>query len=103
MNLFVVLPLAALAGAGLGLLYFGGLWLTVRRLADTRSPVLLFGASFLARTLLAVAGFYVVMDGSLARALACLLGFIVARQLLVSRLGPGRLAAPAREREGARP
>jgi F1F0 ATPase subunit 2 len=103
MNLYVALPLAVLAGAGLGLLHFGGLWLTVRRLAASRSPVLLVGASFLARTLLAVAGFYLVMDGSLARALACLLGFIVARQLLVALLGPGRAPAGAREREDTRP
>lgn len=97
------LLLAALAGAGLGLAYFGGLWLTVRRLAGSGRPMLLIAASFLVRTLLVVVGFYLVMDASLARALACLLGFIVARQVLVARLRPGREPAAPREREGARP
>jgi len=98
-----VLVLAAVAGAGLGLLYFGGLWLTVRRLAGSRRPVLLFGGSFLVRTALAVAGFYLVMDGSLARALACLAGFIVVRQVLVARLRPGRKPVAPGGGEGARP
>ena len=103
MSGYMGLVLAAAAGAGLGLFYFGGLWLTVRRLAGSGSPVLLFGASFLVRTALTVLGFYFVMDGSLGRVLACLLGFIVARQLLVSRLRPGREPTSSRGREGARP
>ncbi len=96
------LVLAMAAGAGLGLFYFGGLWLTVRRLADTGWPTLLFGASFLVRTTLTVLGFYFVMDGSLGRVLACLLGFIVVRQLLVSRLRPGSEPTSAPGQEGAR-
>lgn len=103
MSGFMALVLSMAAGAGLGLLYFGGLWLTVRRLAGTRTPVLLFGASFVVRTILTVLGFYLVMDGSLGRMLACLLGFIVARQLLISRLRPERAPAAPRGREGARP
>jgi F1F0 ATPase subunit 2 len=103
MNGFMALVLSMAAGAGLGFFYFGGLWLTVRRLAGSGKPVLLFGASFVLRTILTVLGFYLVMDGSLERMLACLLGFIVARQLLISRLRPEPEPAAPRGREGARP
>ncbi|NLG77512.1 MAG: ATP synthase subunit I [Xanthomonadaceae bacterium] len=95
MNPLIALALAWAAGAGLGLFYFGGLWLTVRKLT-TRYSVPLFLASFVARTAVVVVGFYFVMGNRWERALVCLVGFIMVRQLLVSRLRsePG---APARE------
>lgn len=102
MSAMVSLMLALLAGLALGLLYFGGLWLTVRRLARTRRPAPLFALSLLLRMALTLAGFYLVMDGSWQRMLACLAGFIAVRQLLVSRLKPDRLAAAGRE-ERAQP
>jgi len=98
----VTLLLAAVAGLALGLLYFGGLWLTVRRIARTRHPGPLFALSLLLRMALTLAGFYLVMDGSWQRMLACLAGFIAVRQLLVSRLRPDRLPAVVPE-EGAKP
>ena len=95
------LLLALAAGLGLGLLYFGGLWLTVKQLGRTRSPTLLFAASFVARTALVVAGMYLVMDGSWQRMLACLVGFIIVRHIMVARLRPDLL--PRARREGAEP
>lgn len=103
MNGFMALVLSMAAGAGLGFFYFGGLWLTVRRLPGARRPTLLFVASFVGRTALTLLGFYLIMDGSWDRMLACLLGFIVARQLLISRLRPEPEPAAPRGREGARP
>lgn len=100
MSGFMALVLAVAAGGGLGLFYFGGLWLTVRRLPDTGRPALLFGASFVGRMALTLLGFYLVMDGSWERMLACLVGFIIARQFLTSRLRPERLPAVGREKEG---
>lgn len=76
------------AGAGLGLLYFGGLWLTVQKLLSARHPALLAFGSFLVRTAVVMAGFYFVMDGRFDRLVACLVGFIVARQLLMRILTP---------------
>jgi len=71
--------LAAAAGALLGLLFFGGLWWTLRlALASTR-PGLLIGASALLRLAMAVAGFLAVSDGHWQRMLMCLLGFLAAR------------------------
>lgn len=103
MSGFMPLLLAFVTGAGLGLFYFGGLWLTVQRLADSHRPVLLFAASFAVRTALTVLGFYFVMDGRWERALACLLGFIIVRQLLVSRLRPTSEPTVRQKREGVHP
>ncbi len=100
MSGFIMLILAGIAGVGLGLFYFGGLWLTVRRLPDSDWPALLFLGSFVGRTALTVLGFYLVMDGRWERVLACLVGFIMARQFLISRLRPGRAPAVARGSEG---
>lgn len=88
MSGWIAIALSLAAGLGLGLVYFGGLWLTVRRVATTRRPALLFAGSFVLRTALVVAGMYLVMDGSWQRMLACLAGFIILRQVMVSRLRP---------------
>lgn len=84
----VALILALAAGLGIGVFYFGGLWLTVRRLPVTRQPALLMAASFLGRTVVGMLGVYLVMGGELSRLLACLVGIIVARVILVHRLRP---------------
>lgn len=69
-------------GLGLGVFYFAGLWLTVKRLARADFSALLFSVSFLLRTGLTLAGFYLLMLGSWQRLLVALVGFIVARMLL---------------------
>lgn len=79
------LLLASLAGMALGALFFGGLWWTVRRVVAARQPALWVLASMLVRTGIALVGFYLVADARLGRLLACLLGFVVAR-VLVMRL-----------------
>lgn len=86
MNPVISLALGWAAGMGLGLLYFGGLWLTVGRLSTVRWPALLLLGSFAGRTAFVLAGFYFVMEGRWERMLACLVGFVMARMLLVSRL-----------------
>lgn len=88
MSEVVLLLLSLIAGVGLGLLYFGGLWWTVRKLPTASSPALLILASLAIRTGLAILGFYLVMAGRWERLLACLAGFLLVRTLLVNRLGP---------------
>lgn len=100
-TVMTLLP-ALVAGLGLGLIFFGGLWLTVRQLADAQHPWLLFAVSFVLRLALVIAGMYLVMDGSWQRMLACLAGFIIVRQIILSRLQPDRLPEAHRE-EGAEP
>lgn len=79
MNDAIPLLLAGIAGMGLGLIFFGGLWLTVRQLPTTRMPILLFLGSLLVRMAVTLVGFYLVMDGRWERLLACLAGFVMMR------------------------
>lgn len=87
-----VLLLVFLAvGAVLGVFYFGGLWLTVRRVTDSDRPKLLLLGSFLVRTLIVLAGFYSVLQimGPHWEWLAVsLVGFLGMRFLLVRRWRP---------------
>jgi F1F0 ATPase subunit 2 len=92
------LLLAGVVGAGLGVVYFGGLWLTVRRLPEARWPALLLLGSMVGRTALTLLGFYVVMGARWERLLACLAGFILARMVLVRRLRSPHPAPGGRER-----
>ena len=88
MSNLLPLILALAAGIGLGVFYFGGLWLTVRRLPTAQRPALLSLLSFFARLGVVLSGFYLAMDGHWQRLLACLLGFLGARVILVRLLGP---------------
>jgi F1F0 ATPase subunit 2 len=79
---------AALAGALLGTVYFGGLWLTIERIQRTSRPGILLFASFIVRLGVAMAGFYLVAGGELGRLAACLAAFLVTRWLFIKRLQP---------------
>jgi F1F0 ATPase subunit 2 len=74
-----VLALAFLSGVLLGAIFFGGLWWTVRRGLLSPIPALWFSASSLIRIGVALGGFYTVSQGEWRRLLACLLGFFLAR------------------------
>jgi F1F0 ATPase subunit 2 len=76
---------AFVAGLGLGLFYFGGLWLTVRQVPTRRWPGLWVLASFVGRTVLCLVGFYLVMGGQWEPLVACLVGFLLVRTWLVRR------------------
>jgi len=79
MNDFLTLTLALIAGLALGAFFFGGLWWTVRRGVSSKQPAIIFFASLLLRTGIALTGFYFVSAGHWKRLLLCLLGFVVAR------------------------
>lgn len=94
MNEFIQLLLVGLAGAGLGGIFFAGLWWTVRRGLASARPGLWFFCSMLARLDLTLTGFYWLAGDDWRRLLACLLGFLLAR-LLVARLTRGTPTAEA--------
>lgn len=79
MNEMASLALSSAAGVGLGAVFFGGLWWTVRRIASSQQAGLWILGSVLLRMGIAMGGFYVVAQGSWERLLACLAGFGVAR------------------------
>jgi F1F0 ATPase subunit 2 len=83
------LLLALMGGVALGLLFFGGLWWTVRKGVCSERPALWFFTSFLLRTSMVLAGLYSVSAGRWPRLLVCLLGCIIGRLIVMrlSRLG----------------
>lgn len=77
------LLLALLAGGLLGVFFFGGLWLTVRKGMQAAVPAAWFLLSFLLRMAVALAGFYgIAKFGEWQHLALALLGFVVARMVL---------------------
>jgi F1F0 ATPase subunit 2 len=89
------LALAAIAGLLLGAIFFGGLYLTVRKGVSSRSPAVWFFGSLVVRMGIALAGFYFVSDGSWQRLVACFLGFVVARLVVTWLTRPAGQQASA--------
>ncbi|MDF1589234.1 MAG: ATP synthase subunit I [Gammaproteobacteria bacterium] len=78
----IELVLSLLAGSVLGLMFFGGLWWTIRKAIAADNPALWFFASALLRLSIALTGFYFIMDGDWHRLLAALFGFVIVRMIL---------------------
>ena len=83
MNDTLGLMLGLLMGVLLGAMFFGGLWWTVQKGISSNRPVLWFFGSMLLRTSIALAGFYLVARGHWERLLVCLLGFLIARLVVM--------------------
>jgi F1F0 ATPase subunit 2 len=83
MNNFIILALAWVAGLVLGAVFFGGLWWTVRKGVSSKHPALWFPGSMLVRMSIVLLGFYFVGRGDWQRLAACLVGFIIARFIVL--------------------
>ncbi len=79
---FMTWILMGAGGAALGLVFFGGLWLTLRRGLGSPHAALWFLGSLLVRTAVVLGGFLLVARGDWRNLVACLIGFIVARLTL---------------------
>ncbi|MBK1631830.1 hypothetical protein CKO31_14010 [Thiohalocapsa halophila] len=97
------------AGAGLGWLFYAGLYRTVQALGRARHPALLIGGSLLLRMLVLLAGFWVLLmagerwtgDGW-TTLVPGLLGVFAVRALLLRRYGrPGDRPEGKAESNGA--
>ncbi len=88
MNEALSLAPAMVTGVLLGVMFFGGLWWTVRKGFSSKQPALWFFGSLLLRISIALAGFYFVSDGHWERLLVCLLGFVLARLIVTRLTGP---------------
>lgn len=99
MNSILALVLAWMAGGALGAFFFGGLWWTVRKSLVSAWPALWVFGSFLLRTVGTMVGFYFVSNNDWQRALACLVGFVMARQVATpaSRMPQDRPNGSVRE------
>jgi len=77
----------ASAGVMLALMFYGGLWLTLRALAPARHASLLMAGSFWLRTLVVTAGFFWLAGSRFDYAVSTLVGFVAGR-LVVGKLFP---------------
>lgn len=75
-------------GFVLGIFYFSCLWFTVQYLTCTQHPVLLMVGSGIARLSVALLAFYFIVGGLWERLIIALLGFLLARTLLIVRWRP---------------
>ena len=87
MNDSLSLVFALAAGILLGIFFFGGLWWTVRKGVLVKRPALWFFGSMLLRMSIVLPGFFFILGNDWKRLVAGLLGFIVAR-LIVMRITP---------------
>jgi F1F0 ATPase subunit 2 len=83
MNDTVSLVLALVTGVLLGAMFFGGLWWTVQKGISSKRSALWFFGSLLLRTSIALAGFYFIAHGHWERLVMCLVGFVIARPIVM--------------------
>ncbi len=73
----ILLPF--IVGLLLGIIFFGGLWFTVKKLPLSKIPALLTVSSFVFRICIVLTGFYFIGLGDWKKLIICLIGFIIAR------------------------
>lgn len=78
------LALSIAAGFLLGVVFYGGLWLTIRHLLVTHNPIGVTLGSLLLRMATVLAGLLLVARGDWRNALACFAGLAIGR-IAVSR------------------
>lgn len=86
---------ALLAGGALGVVFFGGLWWTVRRAALSPTPARWFFGSMVLRTAFVLTGFFAVGAGQPVPMGLCLLGFLLARAIVLRATKAATDAAPS--------
>lgn len=78
--------LCVAAGASLGAVFFGGLWWTIQKGLRSTRPAAWFVLSLPLRVGITIGGFYLVSAGEWKRLLACLIGFVLVRALIILKL-----------------
>lgn len=83
MNEIPYVILAIGAGFLLGIFFFAGLWWTVKKATSSGHPALLFITSTIIRSCVILIGFYFVSGRYWERFLGCIVGFIIARIIVI--------------------
>ena len=78
----------AAVGLGLGLFYYGGLWLILRSLPQLKHPGLWLSLSLMVRMFTVLLVLYLLFADSWQQLLSAVLGMLVTRSLLVQRIKP---------------
>ena len=85
MNMAITGLISLATGGILGVAYFGGLWITIRRfVAGTKHAHFLIVLSFLLRTVVVVSGFYLLLlfTHQWQAVAVALVGFIISRMII---------------------
>jgi F1F0 ATPase subunit 2 len=82
MSRALLFPLIVLVGFALGIVFYGGLWITIRALPKSRHPAMLALGSFWGRAAVVIAGFILTTARRWQNAIVCLSGFVLARIVL---------------------
>lgn len=88
MNEPAVIIVMLATGILLGFFFFFGLYWTVRRAIAASHPALWLLLGSLVRSTVVITGFYFAAGGAWRRILICLLGFIIARIIVLRLLRP---------------
>jgi F1F0 ATPase subunit 2 len=70
-------------GILIGAIFFGGLWWTIRKAVGNKQIAPLFFVSRMMRMSLALIGFYFVARGHWQNLVVCLIGFMIARFVIM--------------------
>lgn len=92
----LALVLALLGGAVLGVMFFGGLWWTIRLGVRSTAPARWFLGSLVLRMGVAVGGMALFSHRDWRQLIVCLLGFLLARWWVVRSSGMFATAAKPR-------
>lgn len=84
---WIIILFALLSGALTGFIYFGGLWLTVNKIAQYKLSYTLLLLSFTVRAAFVLLVFYAMVIYHWAYLAIALISFLAMRQLLLSKLG----------------
>ena len=88
MTISIYSLLSFFIGLVLGLLYFTGLWLTIKNMYKSRSPIVTSLLSFTLRTAaIFLVLIFVARQGSFIDIIILLIGFIIGRFILTRRFG----------------
>ncbi len=91
MNETLSIIIIFIEGVALGTLFFGGLWLTVKRTVALKNPALLILGSFILRLAAVLTGFFFISSGNWRALLTALIGFIVARYIIIHLTSPKKI------------
>ncbi len=87
MNISIYSLLSLILGVILGLLYFAGLWITIKNMYKSRSPLVLSLVSFTLRTAaIFLVLIFIARQGNFIDIIILLIGFIIGRFILQKRI-----------------
>jgi F1F0 ATPase subunit 2 len=80
---WLLIVISLITGIILGIIYFGGLWITVRYMVNREHPYFLIFISFGIRLTIIMAGLYIILVHGWVYLVISLVGFILTRILIV--------------------